>query len=398
MPGINISHTLPADEGLDDVFIEEQSHTEPSIILQCGSTTCKVGIAGEPSPLIHHCVVGEASDMRMFPPWYNSMSVLSAAFTDLRSSQLRFPFHRGVINNLEDAEKVWTSSLESVTRSQVDRSVLVTGSIINTQYGRRSVLTHLFENLDVASVCIAFEPLLSLLSRGRSTGLVVRCGGELTEAYPVISGVIQQHHCERTNLAGNDVTEYLRRILHFEKGYEWCRLGEQLIIEDVKETMAHVSLDYDAEMQLRPSHRTYQLNDGQTIPLGDELFRCSEILFQPELQGIRSKSVVDVIALAILNTNIEHRAELMNNIQLIGGGVKLRGFKDRLSAELDRITPQSITPNFVRDRENAAQITSWLGGSAYSEIFRHPSHWITKLEYEEEGYSSFTRRSNIEFI
>lgn len=61
-----------------------------------------------------------------------------------------------------------------------------------------------------------------------------------------------------------------------------------------------------------------QLPDGQAIRLGDERFRCPELLFNPGLLGMDIDGIHESVAKCIRKCDIDIRAELQKNIILSG--------------------------------------------------------------------------------
>ena len=80
-----------------------------------------------------------------------------------------------------------------------------------------------------------------------------------------------------------------------KKGYSFTTAAELEIVRDIKEKMCYVVNDFDQAIkdseENHACEKNYELPDGRKILIGNERFRCSEILFSPqhaqhELEGV----------------------------------------------------------------------------------------------------------------
>lgn len=106
----------------------------------------------------------------------------------------------------------------------------------------------MFETFDVPAFYLAIQAVLSLYSSGKTTGLVLDAGDGVTHTVPIYEGYALPHAIERNDLAGRDLTDYMRKLLN-EVGLNFSSSAELETIRDIKEKHAYVALDYESELK-----------------------------------------------------------------------------------------------------------------------------------------------------
>ena len=91
----------------------------------------------------------------------------------------------------------------------------------------------MFETFDVPAFYLSIQAVLSLYSSGRTTGLVLDAGDGVTHTVPIYEGYALAHAIERNDLAGRDLTEYMRKVLN-EIGLNFSSSAEAETIRDIK--------------------------------------------------------------------------------------------------------------------------------------------------------------------
>jgi actin len=250
----------------------------------------------------------------------------------------------------------------------------------------------MFETFNIPSFYVGIQTSLSLYSSGRTTGIVFDAGDSLSQIVPVYEGCSLPHAALRTP-AGCELTQWLQRLL-LEGGYTFGTAEALRIIREMKERVAYVAFDFEAELRMAYTTNEcrcyYEVSDDNTIILNSERFRCPELLFHSSLNGLTFDAIDQILLDSIRKCDVECRKDLYANIVLSGGTTRLPGLRERLQKEIVRQAPATMKVNVITPTH--CNCAAWIGGSILASQSTFPHMVISHEEYNELGSGVIDRR------
>eukprot|EP00475_Leptophrys_vorax_P039513 TRINITY_DN7149_c0_g1_i3.p1 TRINITY_DN7149_c0_g1~~TRINITY_DN7149_c0_g1_i3.p1 ORF type:complete len:391 (-),score=95.15 TRINITY_DN7149_c0_g1_i3:49-1221(-) len=349
------------------------------------------------------------------------------------------PVENGIITDFDAIEAIWDQGFRRLLR--VDPSthpLLAVESSYNTDAAREKFAERVFESLNSPALFLCKDAVLSALSVGKSSALVLDIGGGHTAAVPVYDGYVMNSALQKTKVSGGSMDLAFGRI--YEQGigipsqhvpnfrstrilprfivkrkmagdlkrtfeiqdfpntsasfYEFMK-GE--VLRDIKESVARVSDEaFDTDANANIPTLPYELPDGTMLQIGTPRFTVPETLFQPSpLLGISPEDDFDryefrgvhhLIHEAINKTEPDLRRELYQNIVVTGGLSVLPGLSERLVKELEGIVHNSFRVKVYSAPSPPEKMYGpWIGGSILGSLGTFQQMWVSQAEFKEYG-------------
>lgn len=238
------------------------------------------------------------------------------------------------------------------------------------------------QKFNVPSFCLCLDIALPLYLNGSTTGLSFDCGYDLTQIVSIVENHVIPDSIIRLNIGEEDLTTMLQNLLNW-RGYSFQTSEEKKIVRDIKEKLCYVASNYDDEINKSKDTSKYKIPYGDEILISDELFKCTEILFNPHLYNLDFDGIHKNIYESIKKCNITDQNKLFSNIMLSGGSSSFKGLPERISKEVKNLVLDSMEVNVKVPDE--PKYGAWIGGSIFSSLPHFKDHIISHEDYNDAG-------------
>jgi len=356
------------------------------IIIDAGSDSLQAGFAGDDLPqTIFPSIVGELINDDIEEEDLEIKDFYVGEDIDRYREYLTIttPISNGKVESWDHVEKMWQYCFDALEVDVEDHNVLITERPRGMKDYKEKAATILFESFDVPALYISLQPTLSLYASGRTTGISIDSGCGPTHIVPIYEGYALSHAGELLAIGGRDATKYMMQMLAEDRGFDATIPNAKKSIREMKESLCVVVNNFGDAIENNTEEQEYALPDGTMVTVGQELFKCPEVFFNPLIMDHDQEGVHSLTLSAIMKCDTDIRRDLWANIVLSGGNTLFTNFDTRLEAELSNIAPRVVKPHVNALSERLYSV--WIGGSILSALSSFQEMWVEREDYDEYG-------------
>ena len=357
-----------------------------TVVIDAGSGLVKAGFGGEDGPRsIFNSIVGTPKQMGLMVGMeLQERYVGDDAISKYEIMNFSYPIQRGEVTDWDKFENLMHYLLYSEMKVVPEEvSILITESPRTSRENREKLTEILFETFNVKRLHIANSSMLGLFSYGKTSGLIVDSGFNITSTVPIYEGYPLSHASIRINIGGEDLSKNLLSMIQDNLEETYVDIKGRILADDIKEKLGYLLLNQDDGDDVKDV--TYELPDGKKIELSNELYKANEILFNPDEEVKKENGLLSLKNMVIDSINKcdnEIKNDIKENICLTGGTTLLKNFPEKLKNEL---SDSSEGTNFNLSAEQERLFSTWIGGSIVSSLDNFQFMWVNKKEYNDNG-------------
>ena len=359
------------------------------IIIDLGSSEIKAGFLGNP-PEIKRLpnIIGE-NLCKINPSIINKPHYISSECEQYYSDlSIRNPIQRGNFINEDDIPLIfeYIFSQLGLNLEQIKEHPLLITEPLNNKYSNSENISQiLFEKMNIPALIFAKQPLLSLISTGYSTGIVLESGNDITQSCVSYEGYLIENSCLRFDYGGKDVSNTLNILLKQRNSdINYINFFDDIkVLNDIKEKQCYIKTLKDDNEDFVSVHSEYILPDGSKLNLQDEKILAPEILFNNKLIFQEYFPFHEMVINSIDKCDVNIKGKLYKTIVMSGGNTKFKGIEEKMKTNLSYLIPRGVDIK-LRMQENP-ELNCWNGGNIVASLSTFNKMLVYKKEWEECG-------------
>ncbi|XP_052151586.1 actin-related protein 8 [Oryza glaberrima] len=248
-------------------------------------------------------------------------------------------------------------------------------------------------DMNVPAVCAVDQAVLALYAAKRTSGIVVNIGFNATSIVPIFQGrVMHEIGVETVGQGALKLTGFLKELMQqrnitFESLYT---------VRTIKEKLCYVAADYEAEKR-KDTQASCEVDGEGWFTLSEERFKTAEILFQPQIGGVRAMGLHKAVSLCMdhcYNSEVFGDDNWYKTVVLSGGSSCLPGLSERLEKELRELLPAHISEGIRVIPPPFGTDSAWFGAKMISNVSTFTEAWCIK----KKQFRQKTRRNGPSFV
>ena len=359
------------------------------IIIDLGSSEIKAGFLGNP-PDIKRLpnIIGE-NLCKINPSIINKPHYISSECEQYYSDlSIRNPIQRGNFIKEDDIPLIfeYIFSQLGLNPEQIKEHPLLITEPLNNKYSNSENISQiLFEKMNIPALIFAKQPLLSLISTGYSTGIVLESGSDITQSCVSYEGYLIENSCLRFDYGGKDVSNTLNILLKQRNSdINYINFFDDIkVLNDIKEKQCYIKTLKDDNEDFVSIHSEYILPDGSKLNLQDEKILAPEILFNNKLIFQEYFPFHEMVINSIDKCDVNIKGKLYKTIVMSGGNTKFKGIEEKMKTNLSYLIPRGVDIK-LRMQENP-ELNCWNGGNIIASLSTFNKMLVYKKEWEECG-------------
>ena len=372
-------------------MVDSQIHC----VIDNGSGYMKAGFSGEEAPkVMFPTMVGKTKVEGIYVGDEKKESIIgSEAEKKFGILNISYPIQGGIIVNWDEMERIWANTFYGELKiSPEEHNLLLSESPFITRKDREKMLEMMFETFNCASTYLVAQSVLAAYSVGKSTGISIDCGHTSLNFAPIYEGFLQRHCVQHIPIAGKDINDILINLLIKNGQVIDSKMQKQSIIK-AKESFCFLRYDNEDEIEKKKEEETkeWELPDKKKITISKERFQATEVLFDPKQFGYDYPNFQELFKKTVKSIDSDLREIMLANIIFNGGTTLIKGFKNRVTQEIEQAGQDYEFKKKVHTYPEA-QFMAWLGGSILTSLTNFENLWITKAEYKEEGKATIVHK------
>jgi len=372
-------------------MVDSQIHC----VIDNGSGYMKAGFSGEEAPkVMFPTMVGKTKVEGIYVGDEKKESIIgSEAEKKFGILDISYPIQGGTIVNWDEMERIWANTFYGELKiSPEEHNLLLSESPFITRKDREKMLEMMFETFNCASTYLVAQSVLAAYSVGKSTGISIDCGHTSLNFAPIYEGFLQRHCVQHIPIAGKDINDILINLLIKNGQVIDSKMQKQSIIK-AKESFCFLRHDNEDEIEKKKEEETkeWELPDKKKITINKERFQATEVIFDPKQFGYDYPNFQELFKKTVKGIDSDLREIMLANIIFNGGTTLIKGFKSRVTQEIEQAGQDYEFKKKVHTYPEA-QFMAWLGGSILTSLTNFENLWITKAEYKEEGKATIVHK------